>query len=117
MIKSKYKKNLDKPFKSKNGLIFEQATFDYDPNFLKFRIGTCSGLWGVEGKSYVIIAIVNDQPGNGHFEDVLEWFERSCRRDGYSLKIVEFFNDPFKKHLIEKRGFKEIPNGVEKIFS
>ncbi len=65
------------------------------------------GCWKCEGASYKILAVINNSPGNGHLTDVLEWFERSCRRDKKSLMICEFFlNKGFKKHLIEKRGFE-----------
>jgi hypothetical protein len=53
---------------------------------------------------------MNDRPGNGHLEDMFEWFEHSCKRDNKALVIAEFFNERFKKHCIEKRGFTEIPN-------
>lgn len=117
MGKIKQKKKLERAFKSSHNLIFEQAPYEFDPQFHRFRIGTCGGFWGVEGKSYVILVIINEQPGNGHLQDVFEWFERSCLREGYSLKIVEFFNEQFRRHLIDKLGFKVISNGVEKHFS
>jgi hypothetical protein len=75
------------------------------------------GIWASYDNSYVLLAIINDKPGNGHFTDLLEWFEQSCRRDNYSLKIIEIVNPKFMIHLIEKRGFKKISeNSVEKIF-
>lgn len=103
-------------FKSTHNLTFEVAPW-YTPEFEQFRIGTCEGLYGVNAKSYLIIAVINDQPRNGHFEDVLEWFENSCRRDKKSLQILEIGNVEFMAHLITKRGFKKIagPN-VEKKF-
>ncbi len=100
-------------FISSHNLDFEIAPWNSPidisiDNLSRFRIGTCEGLWGVEGKSYVIIAVTNNIPGNGHFNDVLEWFENSCKRDGYTLKIVELMNKRLMKHLINKRGFKRI---------
>jgi hypothetical protein len=81
-----------------------------------FKIGTCHGSWICKDKKYIIIAVVNDNPGNGHFQDVLDWFENSCRRDKYDLVFTELFNPAFKKHLIEKRGFRDYSekNGVIK---
>lgn len=76
-----------------------------DQNLIDFRVGTVTGLYGYNEKSYEIICIINSSPGNGHFEDVLQYFERSCRRDNRSLKILELWNQKFKQHLIEKRGF------------
>lgn len=97
-------------FKSKHNLTFEVAPWEFgwvDPksNIKRFRIGTCHGLWGSTKNSYFILAIDNRVKGNGHFEDVLEIFEHSCKRDGKHLMFLEFMNDRFLKHLITKRGF------------
>lgn len=73
-------------------------------------MGTCEGVWLSTQVSYDILAVSNNQQGNGHFEDVLQWFEFSCRREGYVLRFLECWNKDFKKHLIEKRGFKDIGN-------
>ena len=74
--------------------------------WMEFKVGTCSGLWQSTKKSYIILAIRNAIPNNGHLNDVLQWFEHSCRRDKKSLVISEFIiNQGFKKHLIDKRGF------------
>lgn len=81
--------------------------------FKRFKVGTCKGLWRSTSRSYDILAITNDVPGNGHFEDVLEWFENSCKRDGRDLNILEVWNKDFKKHLIKKRGFKK--KGVDDV--
>lgn len=117
MIKTKHKPK-EKPFRSSHNLAFEMAPFEYDPAFFRFRIGTCDGLWTTGDKAYIIVAVTNNEPGNGHFEDVLEWFENSAKRDGYSLRIAEFFNPRLKNHFIEKRGFKPYGiNDVEKIFT
>jgi len=64
------------------------------------------------------MSVMNESSGNGHLEDVFEWFEHSCKRDKKALMILEFFNDRFKKHCIEKRGFIAIPgrNDLIKIY-
>ncbi len=94
-------------FQSSHNLDFEVAVWVMGP-FLQFKIGTCHGLWRVTEKSYDILAINNREKGNGHLNDVFEWFESSCRRDNRNLKVLEVWNKDFKKHLIEKRGFIEI---------
>lgn len=53
-----------------------------------------------------IISIINNEKGNGHLEDVFEWFEYAARTQKLKLWIRAFMNDRFKKHCIEKRGFK-----------
>lgn len=96
--------------KSTHSLAFEVAE---DPisellgnNFLKFRVGTCGGLYRATDKSYDILAISNESPGNGHLNDVFEWFENSCKRDRKKLRVLEVWNENFKTHLLTKRGFK-----------
>lgn len=108
-------------FVTKHHLDFEAAPWtpvfpfpDVD-NYWCFRIGTIEGLWASTETSYDILAITNKVPGNGHFEDVLQWFEHSCRRDRKKLRFLEIMNKGFKMHLIQKRGFRsQGPNAVKK---
>lgn len=72
----------------------------------KFKIGTCHGACGSTDSSYDILAITNNAPGNGHFEDVLEWFENSCRLDGKAFRILEVWNPRLAWHLVRERGFE-----------
>lgn len=110
-------------FKSEHGLPFEIADWNPLPGFpatkefMRFRVGSCDGLWRSTKESYDILAITNDNKGNGHFNDVLQWFEQSCRRDKKVLRILEVWNKRFKRHLITKRSFKDIGgDNVEKHF-
>lgn len=107
------------PFRSTHNLPFEVGgPFRWDLTYTNFRVGTVTGLWKTEGKAYIILAILNHQPGNGHLDDMFEWFENSARRDGYNLKIVEILEKRFMDHLINKRGFKELTsNSVVKTFT
>lgn len=99
---------------STHNLLFEVAPYhlNIDPHnlWLRFKVGTCYGLWTSRDTDFVILAIDNKEKVNGHLTDVLEWFEYSCKREGKSLKILEVWNQEFKKHLIEKRGFEDIGN-------
>lgn len=85
------------------GLLLKMNNFET----VAFRVGTCEGIYRTSDKAYQIIAITNSEPGNGHFEDVLQWFEASCRRDKKALMFMEIMNDKFGKHLQQKRGFKK----------
>lgn len=103
-------------FKTMHNLQFEVANW---PNILRekvpfhrFRVGTCEGLWRQRDEFYEVLAIKNNEPHNGHLIDVLQWFKQSCKRDSFSLKILELWNEGFKRHLIEKHGFREIKEGV-----
>ena len=93
-------------FQSTHKLDFECAEYPISPEWIQYRVGTCHGLWTASEGCYDILAVSNQKPGNGHFEDVLEWFEQSCRRDGYNLRILECWNQELKVHLVEKRGFE-----------
>lgn len=71
----------------------------------EFKIGTCKGQWMPTQNTYDILGIVNYSPGNGHFTDVIEWFENSCKRDNKDLRIMEVMNKDFALHLVSKKGF------------
>lgn len=94
-------------FESTHKLDFMCCRWPIDPEFVAFKIGTCEGIYGTTFTTYDIVAVVNDTPGNGHFEDVLDWFYNSCRRDKKDLRFMEIMNNRFGQHLIEKRGFKK----------
>ena len=70
-------------FKTKHNLLFEVAESTY-PQYpiphKMFRVGTCEGQWGNTEDSFYILSVLNKEQGNGHFDDVLEWFENSCKR-------------------------------------
>lgn len=76
--------------------------------YIRFKVGTCYGLYRTKNKNYEILAIKNESKGNGHLDDVFEWFEYSCKRDNYNLVILCVLNSRFEKHLIEKREFKRL---------
>lgn len=103
-------------FQTTHKLPFLSRPWQRDKNIQEFKIGTCRGQWFAHDLCYVIVSILNETPGNGHLNDVFEWFEHFCKRDGKSLVIIEFFNEQFKTHCIEKRGFIEMGNNVVKIF-
>lgn len=68
---------MEKEFQSTHNLPFEIAPW-VTPDFERFRIGTCTGVYGFHGENYAILGIINDTKGNGHFQDVLDWFYNSC---------------------------------------
>ena len=105
---------METPFESTHNLPFEVADW-ITPSFKRFRIGTCEGLWRSTASSYDILAIDNNVPGNGYLHDVFDWFEYSCKRDKKDFRILEVWNTGFEKHLIEKRGFKKVPETLHVI--
>lgn len=102
---------------STHDLMFEVAPWPMDEQWMCFRVGTCHGMWRSTAKTYDILAINNDVPGNGHLEDVFEWFEASCIRDEKDLRIMEIWNDSFGVHLQNKRGFIPVFNSLNAVKS
>lgn len=103
-----------KEFQTTHNLPFEIAPFEmdvFDEGWLRFRVGTCQGVWNSKGKQYRLLAVDNSEPGNGHFDDVLEWFEHSAKRDKKDFVILELWNERLAEHLKTKRGFKEFGYG------
>lgn len=90
-----------------------QKAFEIAPwscaDFDRFRVGSCEGLWTCRDGCYQILAIENTQSGNGHLNDVFEWFEHSSKRENLDLMVLEVWNKRFKKHLLKKRGFVAVP--------
>ena len=94
---------------TKHELDFESCQWPIDPNINLFRVGTVTGQWYFDDKGLNILSFLNDQPGNGHLEDVFQWFEYSAKTYKVPLIILECMNERFKEHLIAKRGFVKIP--------
>ena len=90
---------------TKHQLDFEVRPWRRDPTMREFKVGTCEGLYQSTSTSYQIIAINNSKRGNGHLDDVFEWFESSCKRDKKDLEVIEILNQDFLQHLINRRGF------------
>lgn len=93
-------------------LLFEVAPSPYNlPGGVEhalYRVGTCHGQWGFTQDSFFILSVMNEQPGNGHFNDVLQWFENSCKRENKNLLILDCMNKDFYIHLLNKRGFTKL---------
>ena len=84
---AKQKKKAEKPFQSTHNLPFEVGgPFRWDVDFTHFKVGTVTGLWKTEGKAYIILAILNHQPGNHHLDDMFEWFETAPGETATILK-------------------------------
>lgn len=86
-----------------HNLPFEVRPGKYE--HMEYRVGTVTGQWGSCSDSFYILSFLNHEQGNGHLDDVFEWFEYSCKRDGKNLIILECMNEDFYRHLITKRGF------------
>lgn len=96
-------------FKSTHNLTFETEAypiqFDDDLTWIQFQMGSCKGLYCENTDAYDLLVVVNDNPGNGHFNDVLEYLEYCCKRNNKKLRLREVWNHSLKWYMITKRGF------------
>lgn len=86
----------------------------------EYKVGTCHGQWGSTFDSYYVLSVINREPGNGHLDDVFEWFEHSAKRDGKNLMVLDCENQRFYNHLLAKRGFVALDSqkqNVIKVFN
>lgn len=98
-----------------HNLSFETAPGNYADWYQQFRIGTCEGQWGSVKGAYFILSVFNKTIGNGHLNDVFEWFEFGCKRDNKNLLVLECMNERFYEHLVNKRGFLPLDTGKENV--
>ncbi len=107
-------------FKSTHKLEFKR-TPDYfkglfGKKFDQFKIGTCNGLYQRDADGVKILAVLNEEPNNGHFTDVMEWFSYFAKKDEVPLIFLEVWNHRLKRHLIEKHGFEDCEILLAKTF-
>ena len=76
-------------------LDFECAPWPLNEAIAVFRVGTCEGQYLFMRKSICILSVVNSVPGNGHLDDVFDWFEFASKKQGHSLKVLAIMNERF----------------------
>lgn len=82
----------------------------HDPKYRVFKIGTKEALYGIDEETYTLIPSKEQELNPGTFDAIIEAFEFFCKTDGKDLKIVEIEIPNFMFYLIEKKGFKKLPN-------
>lgn len=96
--------------KEKELLPFESTEETYmGGDFKHFRVGTCRGLWRATDDAFEILAVKNEQKGNGHFAQAMEWFKRSCVRENKKLRLREVWNVWLYWQCVRKFGYKRTP--------
>lgn len=95
--------------KTTHKLAFEERPWYKNFEWKDFRVGTCGGLYkqNIANNSINILAIVNSEKHNGHFKDVIEWFEFACKKQGYKLVFLETWNLRLAWNL-RKNGYKMV---------
>jgi hypothetical protein len=103
-------KKQENEFQTTHKLDFQIAPFSSPiaekQGLQRFKVGSVIGIFGVTHDGYEIHSCNNTEINNGNFEDVMEWFEYSAKRDKGSLTFTDVKNKRFRKHLLKKRGFK-----------
>lgn len=71
-----------------------------------FKRGTMHGLLGCDDRILTIIAIANEEPGNGQFAAAMNDLERIAARRQLTVEVAAIFNAGLARHLVEKRGYE-----------
>jgi hypothetical protein len=81
---------------------------ELDPEILAYRFKTVHGIlcFSPTLQGLTIIAISNDEPGNGEFPVVMEMMEKTAREAGLPMIVGSIWNESLRAHLIDKRGYK-----------
>lgn len=69
----------------------------------QFLCGSCHGIYRCENKEFRILAVQNTKK-NDNFDRVLEWFEKSAKRDKYKIAFLEV-NNPKLREKLERLGW------------
>jgi len=85
-------------------LPFQSRPWHRDPTWNDAHVGTVCIQWRCTPEAYEILCIVNGEPGNGHFQQAMLWFEQSCIRNNRYLRIREVWNKTLAMKLV-KHGF------------
>ena len=71
--------------------------------WISFICGSCHGLYRTKAGEFQILAVHNTKK-NDNFDRVLDWFQKSCRRDKSNLAFLEIGNPKLLVKL-ERLGF------------
>lgn len=79
----------------------------FGDDLVNFTFGTCDGLMRVLEGNLALIAIQNDEKGNGHFKEFMEFFEALAAAMYLGTSVLEIENKRLYKHLVDKLGYTE----------
>ena len=102
-------------FQSTNSLEYKDRPIELFGEIMReFKIGTVTGVYSHCDEYLRIINIENSSPGNGHFNDVFDWFFNSCITHGRGLMFVAVVNERLGDHLCNQRGFEKLSDSLNK---
>lgn len=90
---------------------FEQTTAPWrGTGFYIFRVGTVHGLYryNLSNHSFDILAIKNEEKGNGHFQEAMRYFEESAARERAKLRLCEVWNMRLYYNSVKHHGYKRV---------
>jgi hypothetical protein len=82
-----------------------------DPEILAYSFGHVHGILACGSGVLTIVAIVNDEPGNGEFAKVMGMFESVAENWPCPLRVGAIWNRDLKRHLLKKRGYQPDAHG------
>lgn len=92
-----------------------QNPFAIGDGWRLFRVGTCHGAYR-KRDNWEILAIANDNPGNGCVEVALAYFYKMCKRDKKSLLVHDVMDKRLEAKLISYGFTCKIKNDYIKRF-
>lgn len=87
-------------------IVLKHSTQWLDSDMLRWKCGTCRGLYVVEPDRIMVSAIWNDCSHNGHFEIFMKRIEHYAKKNNLDLYFISFLNLRFKEYL-KRRGYAE----------
>lgn len=93
---------------TKHSLEFFVAKDPEKSGWQYFKVGTITGKYRFMNDAIEISRIDNENPGNGHLDDMFEHFEHAVKDTPRVLRILNITNERFEQHLIGKRDFRTI---------
>lgn len=107
-------------FASSNGLEFEakfsDTMYDEVTPWSWAKVGTCHAFYGETETEFDVYGVGNIKKNNGHFNDLIEWLEYLAAVRNKDLFFLHFENESLKRHMINRRGYKEQGHCVVKHF-
>jgi len=74
-------------------------------DYTDVSMGTCHGLVAYRDNEHEMLAVMNEQPGNGDFAKFMDYLEAEAHKKGVPFTVIEIWNKWLYKHLTDKRGY------------
>jgi len=86
------------------------------PEILHYKFASVSGILCVSvSRVLTIIAIANEEPGNGRFALCMSALEQTAKEHRCPLQVAAIWNKRLKTHLVSKRGYSPHPENPDTV--